>query len=172
MQTRVREESEKVSLMRFARCQLSVLGCLLAVAASAQTAADDIIKREVATTQAYDTLAYLTDNIGPRLSGSTNAAAAVRWATETFKKWGIEVTNEKVMVPHWVRGAEYARLVSHRNQQIVLTALGGSVATPAKGITADVVEVNSYDELKSLGAKVKGKIVFYNNPMDMELVRG
>ncbi|HEY8182446.1 MAG TPA: peptidase M28 family protein, partial [Thermoanaerobaculia bacterium] len=114
---------------------------LVAMSASAQTTADDIIKREFATTQAYDTLSYLTDNIGPRLSGSANAAAAVRWATDTFKKWGIEVTNEKVMVPHWVRGAEYGRLVSHHNQQIVLTALGGSVATPAKGITAEVVEV-------------------------------
>jgi hypothetical protein len=156
--------------MRCARFRLSVLGCLLAVAANAQTPADDIIKRAVATTQAYDTLAYLTDNIGPRLSGSSNAAAAVRWATDTFKTWGIEVANEKVVVPHWVRGAESARLVSHRNQQIVLTALGGSVATPAKGVTADVVEVHSYDELKSLGEKVKGKIVYYNNPMDMEMV--
>src|SRR3954463_3717445 len=119
MQTRVREESEKVPLMRFARCRLSVLGCLFAMAANAQTTADAIIKRELATTQAYDTLAYLTDNIGPRLSGSPNAAAAVRWATDTFKKWGIDVTNDKVMVPHWVRGAEYGRLVSHHNQQII-----------------------------------------------------
>src|SRR5260370_27414836 len=75
------------------------------------------------------------------------------------------------MFPLWVRAIHSGRLVSHRNQHIVLTALGGSVAPPVKGITADVVEVNSYDELKSLGAKVKGKIVFYNNPMDMELVR-
>ncbi|HEX9492744.1 MAG TPA: peptidase M28 family protein, partial [Thermoanaerobaculia bacterium] len=75
--------------MRFARCRLSVLGCLaVAVVAQAQTA-DDIIKRELATAQAYDTLEYLSDNIGPRLSGSTNAAAAVRWATSTFQKWGI-----------------------------------------------------------------------------------
>jgi hypothetical protein len=149
-----------------------MLTALLFVTATATAQTPDaIIQRELATTQAYDTLEYLTDNIGPRLSGSTNAAAAVRWATETFKKWGIEVVNEKVMVPHWVRGAESARLVSHRNQQIVLTALGGSVATPAKGITADVIEVNAYDELKSLGSKVKGKIVFYNNPMDMDLVR-
>jgi len=155
--------------MRFARCRLSVLGCLaVAVVAQAQTA-DDIIKRELATAQAYDNLEYLSDNIGPRLSGSTNAAAAVRWATGTFQKWGIPVTNEKVMVPHWVRGAEYGRLVSHRNQAIVLTALGGSVATPAKGITADVVEVSSFDELKT--TDVKGKIVFYNNPMDMDMVR-
>ncbi|PYQ47834.1 MAG: hypothetical protein DMF59_17790 [Acidobacteria bacterium] len=147
-----------------------MLAAFVLVAATAGTP-DAIIEREVATTRAYDTLEYLTDNIGPRLSGSTNAAAAVRWATDSFEKWGISVSNEKIMVPHWVRGAEYGRLVSHRNQQIVLTALGGSVATPAKGITADVIEVNSYDELKSLGTKVKGKIVFYNNPMDMELVR-
>jgi carboxypeptidase Q len=75
------------------------------------------------------------------------------------------------MVPHWVRGLEQARLVSHRNQQIVLIALGGSIATPAKGITAEVIEVGSFDELKALGRKVQGKIVFYNNPMDMEMVR-
>jgi hypothetical protein len=144
---------------------------LLWVAATAisQTTADDIIARELASSQAYETLAYLTDNIGPRLSGSRNAAAAVRWTTERFRTWGISVRNEKVIVPHWVRGIEQARLVSHHNQKIVLTALGGSVATPAKGITAEIVEVSSFDELKS--AKVKGKIVFYNNPMDMDLVR-
>src|ERR1700694_2123064 len=117
MQTRVREESEKIPLILRAplecgglpplygrqlaagrpqqaagvkavarhRTPKAVLAlAVVAVTASAQTTADDIIKREVATTQAYDTLEYLTDNIGPRLSGSTNAAAAVRWATETF----------------------------------------------------------------------------------------
>src|SRR5438067_715863 len=190
MQRRVREKSEEVPLMchperergigvgewrvdRSSRPHrfLATLGmtfALSAAAANGQTA-DDIIKREAATTQAYDTLEYLTDNIGQRLSGSPSAAAAVRWAISTFQKWGIPVTSEKVMVPHWVRGVEDARLISHRNQQIILTALGGSVATPAKGITADVVEVSSFDELKT--AKVKGKIVFYNNPMDMDLVR-
>jgi len=147
-----------------------MLAAFVLLAATASTP-DAIIEREVASTRAYDTLEVLTDNIGQRLSGSANAAAAVRWATDRFEQWGISVTNEKVMVPHWVRGAEYGRLVSHRDQQIILTALGGSVATPAKGITADVIEVNSYDELKSLGEKVRGKIVFYNNPMDMELVR-
>src|SRR5581483_3109266 len=76
---------------------------------------------------------------------------------------------ENVMVPHWVRGIETATLVSQRNQRLSLTALGGSVATPASGLTADVVEVDSFDALKS--ASVKGKIVFYNVPMDMEMVR-
>jgi len=153
----------------------SVVGCLLAALAlpvAAQDAADKIIDRALASNSAWETLAHLTDNIGPRLTGSHNAAVAVQYTTDRFREWGIDVRDEKVMVPHWVRGEERASLVSHNDQKIVLTALGGSVATPASGITADVVEVGSYDELKQLGAKVKGKIVFYNNPMDMELVRG
>ncbi len=144
---------------------------LFAATAVAQTDADNIIQRELASSRAYDTLEYLTDDIGQRISGSRAAAAAVKWTTERFRTWGIPVTHEKVIVPHWVRGVETAQLVSHFNQKIVLTALGGSVATPAKGITADVIEVASFDELKALGSKVKGKIVFYNNPMEMELVR-
>ena len=139
---------------------------LVTATASAQTKA--IIDRELATSRAYETLEQLTDDIGPRLSGSANAAAAVTWALHTFEKWGIPARAEKVMVPHWVRGIERASLVSHHNQNIALTALGGSVATPAAGITADVVELKSFDELKT--TDVKGKIVFFNNPMDMELV--
>ena len=146
---------------------LATLG--VTVALSAQTVPDAIIQRELASTRAYDTLETLADDIGPRLSGSSGAAAAVKWTTAQFRAWGIPVTNETVMVPHWVRGEEHATLPSHRNQTIVLTALGGSVATPAQGITADIIEVGTYDELKS--KNVRGKIVFYNNPMDMELVR-
>jgi carboxypeptidase Q len=136
-----------------------------------QSDADRLIASELASSQAYETLAHLTDEIGPRLSGSKQAAAAVTWTTERFRSWGIDVRNEPVMVPHWVRGREEASLVSHMDQKIVLTALGGSVATPAAGITAEVIEVNDFDELKALGAKVKGKIVYFNNPMDMDLVR-
>ena len=132
---------------------------------------DELVQRELKTSQAYDALAHLTDSIGPRLSGSKGAAAAVAWTTARLRAWGFSAANERVMVPHWVRGREEGNLVSHMNQKIVLTALGGSVATPANGITADVIEAGSFDELKSLGAKVKGKIVFFNNPMDMELVR-
>ena len=157
--------------MRFARCWSSAAACLMIGAAQGQTATEQIIARELAASHAFDTLAYLSDNIGPRLSGSPNAAAAVRWTTQRFRDWGIAVANEPVMVPHWVRGEERASLPSHRDQNIILTALGGSVATPARGITAEVVEVASYDELKALGAKLRGKIVFYNNPMDMDLVR-
>ncbi|HEX9984356.1 MAG TPA: M20/M25/M40 family metallo-hydrolase [Thermoanaerobaculia bacterium] len=158
------------------RTTIAALLLLLAIPAFAQDrvdiAARRIIDAEVGTTRAYDTLEYLTDNIGPRLSGSPNAERAVRWATEQFRRWGIPVTNEKVMVPHWVRGAERGSLVSHNQQRVILTALGGSVATPAAGLTAEVVEVTSYDQLEQLGTKgVQGKIVFYNRPMNMELVR-
>src|SRR5947209_11329142 len=154
----------------FLTSALCLLTCV-AVAAHAQDATDLIIDRALASNSAWETLAHLTDNIGPRLTGSRNAAVAVKYTTDRFREWGIDVHDEKVMVPHWVRGEERASLVSHNGQKIVLTALGGSVATPKDGITADVVEVGSSGELKQLGTKVKGKIVYYNNPMDMELVR-
>ena len=143
---------------------------LFTLSAAAQPAADPLIDHILANSRAYEHLSYLTDNIGPRLSGSANAEKAVRWTTQQFRAWGIEVRNEPVMVPHWVRGIERAHLVSH-NQPIILTALGGSVATPASGITAEVIEVTSFAELEKLGrAKIRGKIVYYHNPMDMALV--
>jgi carboxypeptidase Q len=154
--------------MRTLTCALALT---LATSAFAQSDTDRLVTSALSNTRAYETLSYLTDEIGPRPSGSANAARAVEWTTAQFRAWGIDVRTEKVTVPHWVRGDERARLVSHSDQRIVLTALGGSIATPTQGLTAEVVEVNSYDELKQLGTKVKGKIVFYNNPMDLELVK-
>ena len=125
----------------------------------------------LANSKAYDHLSYLTDNIGHRLSGSKGADLAVAWTTKQFRDWGIDVRQEKVMVPRWIRGAERGRLVSHNDQKLVLTALGGSIATKPEGITAEVIEVTSYEELKTLGrAKIAGKIVYYHNPMDMALI--
>lgn len=133
--------------------------------------AERIVDQILTKSQGFETLSYLTDNIGPRLSGSKGAELAVKWTTQQFRDWGIDVRNEPVIVPHWVRGEERARLVSHNDQRIVLTALGGSVATPVSGITADVVEITSYDQLEPLGrAGLAGKIVFYNGPMDMTLI--
>jgi hypothetical protein len=152
----------------------AVLALTLTTSAFAQSTdanATRLIDYILANSQAYDTLAYLTDNIGPRLSGSKGAALAVDYTEKRFKEWGIDVRREAVKVPHWVRGEERGRLVSHNDQKIVLTALGGSVATPAEGITADVIEVTSFDQLAQLGReKLKGKIVFYEGAMDMSLV--
>lgn len=149
----------------------AVLTLTLALPAFAQANVDRIIDTMVASPRAYETLSYLTDNIGPRLTGSKGADLAVQWAMKKYREWGVDARTEPVKVPHWVRGAERGRLVSHNDQKIVLTALGGSTATPAAGLTAEVIEVTSFEELTKLGrANVKGKIVLYNKPMDMALV--
>ena len=141
-----------------------------AVPAAAQQQVERLIDHILANGKQWDHISYLTDKIGPRLSGSRNAERSVQWTTQQFRSWGIDVRQEKVMVPRWVRGAERGRLVSH-DQHIELTSLGGSVATPAAGITADVIEVTSYEQLEQLGReKIRGKIVFYNKAMDMSLV--
>src|SRR5947207_9207167 len=92
---------------------------------------------------AYRQLAHLTENIGPRLSGSPQAQTAVEYVAAELRKLGLEVKLEKVMVPHWVRGEETAALTDYpgmapgTTQKIVLTALGGSVATPNEGLNAE-----------------------------------
>jgi carboxypeptidase Q len=158
--------------MNKAIAALTLTLALPAFAQATDPTAQRLIDHILANSQGYETLAHLTDDIGPRLSGSKNAELAVRWTTQRFRDWGIDVRNERVMVPHWVRGEERGRLVSQNNQKLTLTALGGSIATPAGGITADVIEVTSYEQLTELGAagQVKGKIVLYNLPMDMQLI--
>ncbi len=124
---------------------------------------------------AYHQLAYLTENIGPRPTGSAQADAAAHYVAETMRAAGLEVKLEEVMVPHWVRGAETAELVDWRGktpgttQKIVVTALGGSTSTPAEGLTADVVVVRNFDELRALGKeKVAGEIVLFNEKFDVQ----
>jgi carboxypeptidase Q len=125
---------------------------------------------------AYKQVAHLANNIGPRLSGSAQAAKAVEYVANELKAIGCEVQLEKLMVPHWVRGEETGALVqfpgqaNNTTQKIVLCALGASVATPADGITAEVVAVKNFDELKSLPReKVAGKIVLFNHTFDKQM---
>ena len=121
-------------------------------------------------------LRHLTDNIGPRLAGSPQAQAAVQYVAGEMKALGAEVQLEKTTVPHWVRGEETGALLTWpgmaagTTQKIVLTALGGSVATPSQGLTAAVVVANSFDEVKALpeGA-VKGRILLLNERFDKRL---
>jgi carboxypeptidase Q len=124
---------------------------------------------------AYQQLQHLTENIGPRPSGSQQAEAAVNYVADELRKLGLDVQLEEVKVPHWVRGTETAELVEYpgqvagANQKIVLTALGGSTATPAQGITAELVAVNDFDQLRELGRqKVAGKIVLFNEIFDKQ----
>jgi Zn-dependent M28 family amino/carboxypeptidase len=125
---------------------------------------------------AYRQVAHLANNIGPRLSGSAQAQAAVEYVAAELRKLGLEVQLEKVMVPHWVRGeetgalTEYPSMAPNTTQKIVLTALGGSVATPKDGVTAEVLVVNNFEELQTLGRdRVAGKIVLFNAKFDQRL---
>lgn len=125
---------------------------------------------------AYIRLAHLCNNIGPRLSGSPQAQQAVQYVSAELRGLGLDVQLQKVMVPHWVRGTETAELVRFNGQapettqKIVLTALGGSVATAANGLTAEVIVADSFDHLSSLGReKVAGKIVLFNTRFDKQM---
>jgi carboxypeptidase Q len=127
----------------------------------------------LADNYAFRQVAHLTENIGPRPSGSAQAQQAAQYVAEEMRKLGLEVRLEEVKVPHWVRGSETAELVEFpgqvpkTSQKIVVTALGGSTATPTDGITAEVVVVRNFEELNALGrSKVAGKIVLFNFPFD------
>jgi carboxypeptidase Q len=122
---------------------------------------------------AYEQVAHLTENIGPRAEGSPQALFAVHYVADELRKLGLEVRLEEVQVPRWTRGVETAELVEYpgqapgTTQKIVLTALGGNTPTSAEGLTAEVVVVNNFDELKALGrSKVAGKIVLFNVAFD------
>jgi carboxypeptidase Q len=121
--------------------------------------------------KSYEMLEYLATKIGARLSGSPQAAAAVEWSRQVMERFGFDsVWLQPVMVPHWVRGQkEMGRVHSKKMGSIALNvcALGNSVGTGSAGVIANVIEVKSLEELRQLGEKnIKGKIVFYNRPMD------
>lgn len=167
------------------RIRLPALGLMAAalLAASAQAASPGndpaalarIRDTAMTSDYAWERTADMTDLIGPRLSGSPGAAAAVTQVAEAMRKLGAKVTLQPVKVPHWVRGAESGELVEYRGrpagitQRVVLSALGGSGATPADGLKAEVIVVASFDELKQRASEVKGRIVLFDVPFDQHM---
>jgi len=142
-----------------------------------QVQVNKIFSTALSSGQSYPMLEQLCKDVGARLSGSPEAAKAVEWSKNKMESYGFDnVFLQPVMVPHWVRGAkESAKIIADGKEQSVnILALGNSVGTGAKGITAEVVEVQSLDQLVELGEKViKGKIVFFNRPMDQtKLITG
>lgn len=124
---------------------------------------DKLVQNAVSSDLAWDRLTYMADTFGPRFSGSQNLEDALDWILEEMQKDGFDkVWGQPVMVPHWVRGEERATLISPRKQELPMLGLGGSVATPEGGITAEVIVVKSFEELESVKDEVKGKIVLYN----------
>jgi Peptidase family M28 len=130
----------------------------------------EIYNHTLTNSKCYDWLNYMSNKIGHRLSGSSGAQKAVEYTKIEMEKLGLDrVYLQEVMVPKWVRGEKETAYILDNNKKsiIPICALGGSIATPKSGITAEVIEVHSIKELTDLGAeKIKGKIVFYNRPFD------
>lgn len=151
---------------------------LLVVALPAQDSDSAILRKlytyHLTQSSSYENLRYLCKQIGGRISGSPQAEKAVAWAKEAMIKAGADtVYLVPCMVPKWVRGVkEQAEATAgSTKEKLSVCALGGSVGTGKKGITAKVIEVNSFEDLEKLSAeKVKGNIVFYNVSFDASLI--
>ncbi|MCI0433622.1 MAG: M20/M25/M40 family metallo-hydrolase, partial [Gemmatimonadetes bacterium] len=115
-------------------------------------------------TEAWETVAALTTEIGPRLAGSEGDRAAVAWALGRLKAAGFaNVRTQDVLVPHWIRGSIEVAITEPWPHTLVAVALGGSVGTPDEGIEADIVQLPDLDALKALNrSQVEGRIVFIN----------
>ena len=136
--------------------------------------ASEITKKVLTEKKGYKFLKELCD-IGPRLSGSENSLRAICWAEEKLKSFDVDkVWLQPVMVPHWERGSvETATIVKSKlinEKSLNIISLGGSIATLYDGITANVIEVKNFTELKEKQNEVKRKIVFFSRPVDEGLV--
>lgn len=160
------------------KLSLVILICLVSAFAKAQKDSIQIKKiyNEALTNgYSYQWLDYLSNQIGSRLSGSLGAELAVEWTKSQLDSIGLDkVWLQPVMVPKWIRGAkEYAYIETGLGEttQVPICALGGSVATGPNGLKASVIEVKGIEELQALGQdKVSGKIIFFNRPMQDELI--
>ena len=129
--------------------------------------ATKLIDAALADNGGMDKLSYLCDRIGNRLSGSPALEKAIAWAASQMKQDGlVNVVTPAVKVPHWVRGNESASLIEPVNKPLTILGLGGSIATPKKGITAEVIPVSTFEELDKKGKAVEGKIVLFNVPYE------
>jgi carboxypeptidase Q len=154
---------------------LFLLTLALALPAFSQAQTDSLMLRKLfdaAMTQSacYENLRHLCKDVGHRLSGSANAAKAVEWANATMQSMALDrVEKQPCMVTHWVRGAAEVAYFKGKNGKfnVPILALGSSIATPKKGIVAQIVEVQGLDEVKAMpDGALKGKIAFYNRPMN------
>jgi carboxypeptidase Q len=156
---------------------------IIAFAAKSQNLSEDsvFIKRIsnniLSSDDCYSNLWYLCKKVGGRLAGSPQMVKAENWGLATFQKY--RPTNawlQECMVPHWVRGGKDTATASYKVDGKVQTlplhvlALGNSIGTGAKGVTAEVLTVKSFDDLEGKKDKIKGKIVFYDIPFDDTLI--
>src|ERR1700722_8800415 len=145
---------------------LAAIPAFAATAGDYQDTANKLIDAALADDAGLNRFEYLCYRIGNRVSGSESLNKAIAWSVEEMKNAGLaNVRTIPVKVPHWVRGRESAAMLEPLDKPLFMLGLGGSVATPPEGITADVVAVSNFDELEKLGKRgVEGKIVLYDAP--------
>ena len=131
------------------------------------TPADRLIDAALKDSAAWNRLAEMVDTYGNRPAGSASLESAIDWIVAQMKKDGLEnVHTEPVMVPHWVRGRESATLLAPHRAPLHMLGLGQSVGTPAGGVTAPVLVVNDFADLRAHAAKARGKIVLFDHHFD------
>lgn len=162
----------KITILLFALCLSARVSAQTNDEATIRLIYDEALERG----KSYSMLEYLTTKIGARLSGSQGAAKAVEWSKQVMEDSGFDsVWLQPLMVPHWVRGQkEIGSIRSSKSKpvNVIVCALGGSVGTGPSGILAQVIEVKKLSELAELGEKnIKGKIIFFNRPMDSKLIQ-
>jgi len=159
--------------------KLTFILTLLTLVSFAQTPDESAIRqifdRALVDAQSYKWLHYLTTEVGARLSGSPGAAAGVEWSRHEMENIVDSVWLQPVMVPHWVRGQrEIGRILNTKKSgpiEVNVCALGNAVGTGPGGVSGLVVEVKNFEELKQIGERsIKGKIVFFNRPMDVKSI--
>jgi hypothetical protein len=137
-----------------------------ALSAETRAHAERLRRTALSGTRAAEWVRELTDRAGARLAGSAGDREAVAWAVETLRSQGFaKVRAEKVRVPVWQRGIERGEVTAPYSHALALTALGGSVSTPASGLQAELVGMGSLDALDEAGETVRGKVVFFNTRM-------
>ncbi|MGK0293680.1 MAG: carboxypeptidase Q, partial [Porticoccaceae bacterium] len=115
----------------------------------------------------YQIIESLTTEVGQRLAGTEAEARARDWGVAKFKQLGFKnVRIEPFQVDHWERHSEHAEITSPFPQKLMITALGGSIATDSAGIVGQVVRFENLQALKDAPMKgLKGKIVFVDEYM-------
>jgi len=153
------------------KAALLVLCATLLLAAPAIQASDqaleDLMDAALADSYAYEILAELCDEVGPRLAGSPGMERAVDWSVRTMKEAGFDsVWTEEVVIPHWTRGKEWARVTTPVEFDLDMTGLGLSDGTGPDGIEAEIMVVGGYEELSIRAQEVQGKIVLFDMPWE------
>ena len=127
--------------------------------------ANAIIDAAMNDDKAFQKLTNFVDQYGPRFSGTETLENSIDWIVGNMKQQPFDrVATQEVMVPRWVRGEESATLVAPYHKELPMLGLGGSIGTPEEGIEAEVLVVDSFEDLKAHTDKAKGKIVIYNVP--------